>query len=254
MKDVLKTITLTGILIIIFLLVIIIFGKVRYSLEQILSRTELELNDPTVIILNDRLDNDLRKAKVIPNELSDEELITFTLSVLNDEDYNKIQVKPKKITCEVNKKIFFTSNSLCNIIVIDNKVFNEYNKKYFNIEREMTYPKIEYEGYTCKNDGTKYYCLVNDYKKEFISYRTIKDAYETKDKIVIREYYLKIELTNNQRCLSYFSPNICNTEESTIPYYIEDDIIKRDGVLYEHTFKRSDNSFYLVESVISSER
>lgn len=255
MKDVLKTITVTGILIIVSLLVVIIFSKVKYNVEKILSRTDLELNDPTVVILKDRIfNNDLRKAKLIPSELSDEELITFTLSKLDKNDYIEKSIKPVKISCQVTDEIFFTSGKTCNIIIINNSVFKDYNKKYFDIERDMEYPNVEYEGYNCKNDGKRYYCLVKDYKKKYVSYSTLKDAYETKDEVVIREYYLKIELTNNQRCLSYFSQDICNgNNNSNISYYIDDEIIKRDGVLYEHTFKRKDNSFYLEESIISSD-
>lgn len=256
MKDILKTIVLTGILVIICLIVFVVLGKVRYSVEM-LSRTELDLTDPTVTILKDRItSNDyLRKAKMIPSELSDEELIEFTLNNLNNSDYTTMQVEPVKINCQVTDKIFFTSGSTCNLKVIDNSKFNEYIKKYFNIERELSYPVIQYRGYTCKNDGSKYYCLIKDYKKDFVSYSVLKDAYETKDKVVIREYYLKIDLTNNQRCLSYFSQASCVAGNAAIlPYHIDDEIIKRDGVLYQHVFARNDNSFYLVESSIANER
>ena len=232
MKDILKTICLTGIIIIIFILSFVIFSKVKYNVFKMFSRNELALNDPTVLILKSRIEgNKLRKAQLIPSELSDEELITFTLDNLEENDYQTLHVKPVKITCQVNKEIFFTSNGMCNIIVFENSKINEYIDKYFNIQRDISYPKIEYEGYS------------------------IKDAYETKDKVVIREYYLNIQLANNQRCLSYFNQGICDSKDaSNIHYHIDDEIIKRDGVLYEHTFKRKDNSFYLEESIISDER
>ncbi len=256
MKDILKTICLTGIIIIIFILSFVIFSKVKYNVFKMFSRNELALNDPTVLILKSRIEgNKLRKAQLIPSELSDEELITFTLDNLEENDYQTLHVKPVKITCQVNKEIFFTSNGMCNIIVFENSKINEYIDKYFNIQRDISYPKIEYEGYTCKNDGKKYYCLKEDYQQDYVAYSSIKDAYETKDKVVIREYYLNIQLANNQRCLSYFNQGICDSKDaSNIHYHIDDEIIKRDGVLYEHTFKRKDNSFYLEESIISDER
>lgn len=256
MKDVLKTVILTGILIIICVLVFVVFGKVKYNVVKMLSRNDLTLNDPTVLILKDRIyNNDLRKAKLIPNELSDEELVTFTLSRLDQKDYSMLKVEPVKINCQVTDKIFFTSGSTCNVMVFSNNVVNDYVKKYFNLDKDMSYPAIQYEGYTCKNDGTKYFCLVKDYRKNYVSYSVLKDAYETKDTVVIREYYLKIELSNSKRCLNYFSQGVCEAGDArNLPYYIDDEIVKRDGVLYQHTFARNENSFYLVESVISSER
>ena len=175
MKDVLKTVILTGILIIICVLVFVVFGKVKYNVVKMLSRNDLTLNDPTVLILKDR----------IYDELSDEELVTFTLSRLEQKDYSMLKVEPVKINCQVTDKIFFTSGSTCNVMVFSNNVVNEYVKKYFNLDKDMSYPAIQYEGYTCKNDGTKYFCLVKDYRKNYVSYSVLKDAYETKDTVVI---------------------------------------------------------------------
>ncbi|MBQ4032115.1 MAG: hypothetical protein II625_10205 [Bacilli bacterium] len=79
------------------------------------------------------------------------------------------------------------------------------------------------------------------------------DAYEDKGGVVIHEYYLNIDLSNKERCLNYFSNDYCSSYSKQDKATLDDEIIKRDGVLYEHLFVKVDDNYYLKRSFVVSE-
>ena len=85
-------------------------------------------------------------------------------------------------------------------------------------------------------------------------YSSYDSAYENNDKIYIREYYLQIDLKNNDRCINYFSEDYCKDYSKKDKPTLSDKTIKNDGVLYEHVFIKQDQTFYLESSNIVSER
>jgi len=254
MKDVAKTILLTGIILVILVLVFIISGNVKEGVIS-LSRTELAENDPTVTILYERVkDNtELRKAHLVNTELSSDEIITFVFDNIAKEDYSVKKIEPTKIICQVTDTISFTSSSECKVAVVDNSKIMEYQKKYFNTENELTYDDIKYHGLYCKNSGKKYYCLINSYTNTVLGYSLFDKAYEEKDKVVIYEYYFQIDLANQDKCLKYFNNDYCTNYSGKDKPSISDEIIKNEGVLYEHIFRKSGEVYYLEESFIVTE-
>lgn len=255
MKDVIKTFVLVGIVILVGAISLFVVGNIEYGVE-LFSKTNLPFNEPSVSLLYDRINgkNYFRKASLVNTDLSNEEIIKFVLDNIDKKDYTNKTIKPEKITCEVTKKISFTTDDdSCKIIIIKNSKIMEYQKKLFNTEKELKFEDIKYRGYYCKNDGKKYYCLTSKYKDYVLGFSKFKDAYENKDQIVIHEYFLKIDLTDYDYCLNYFDEDFCNDYKKKDVPKLNDDIILNDGVLYEHVFVKSDKSYYLEKSFIVSE-
>lgn len=255
MKDAVKTAILVSVIMIIILFAYGIAGNLHYGVE-LLTRTSLSKNDPTIGILMERIEanNSLRRAKLVNTDLTSEEIIKFTLDNLTEHDYTKKSYPSTKIVCTVNDKVKFnSSNPFCNLTIIENQVFMDYQKKYFNTETELNYEDIKYHGYYCKNDGKKYYCQTNKFTNNILDYSTFDSAYEEKDNIILRGYYLRIDTSNKEECLNYFNNSYCDNQEDKTKPTLSQEVIKREGVLYEHIFKRNEVSYYLESSYIVSE-
>ncbi len=255
MKDVVKTGIVVGVVIVAILFVYGILGNLHYGVE-LFTRTKLAESEPTIGILMERVEanNSLRRAKLVNTDLTSDEIIKFTLDNLTENDYTKTVVEAIKVVCTVNDRVKFNNNSEnCSLIVIDNSIFMNYQKKYFNTEIELQYDEIKYHGYHCKNDGNKYYCLTSNFNNNILDYSSFESAYEEKDRIILRGYYLRIDASNKDKCLHYFNDNYCNNYKTESKPTISKDIIENDGVLYEHIFKKNEISYYLESSYIVSE-
>lgn len=256
MKDVKKTVILVGIILAIIVVIFLIVGNFKYG-TQLLTRTKLTQSDPTVSLLLTRIENssNLRRASLSTEELTSEEIIKYVLDIVSEEDYSVKNIKPKKILCEVNNNISFNAiGGKCSVLIIENDKFMEYQNKYLGLDKELEYKELKYNGMHCKNDGNKYYCLQGDYTDSILGYSSFKEAYSTKDNIVILEYYLKIDVNDKDRCLKYFDSEYCENYEGKDKPIIDEETIKSDGVLYEHTFKASEDNYYLEKSFIVAER
>lgn len=255
MKDVVKTGILVGIILVIGFVILFIVCNFKYGIEMLI-QNDLSLNEPTVKILYEKIENrtDLRKASFVNTELSSEEIIKYVLDNMNKNDYKKKSIKADKITCNVTNNIYFlTESDKCDVVIINKDVFLKYQKKVFNLEKEITFNDLDYRGYNCKFSGNKYYCLLNDYKDYVLGYSLFKDAYEKQNKIVIHEYYLQINLKNEEHCLKYFDKNYCSNYANSKRVELSEDIIRENGILYEHVFVKKDKSYYLEKSFIVSE-
>ena len=255
MKDLLKTCIVIGIIIIVFS--VVVFGQKTSNAQETEKRSELIKSDPTVSLLLPKIDDYkyLRRANINNQTLSSKDIIEFTLDNISKDDYDKKNVKPNKVTCQVTGKIdFITDNGKCNIRVIDNDVFSKYQKKYFGSEMEIQFDDIKYHGYYCKNNGKKYYCFMNDYKDYTLRYSSFDSAYSLNDKFHIREYYLQIDPSDNDKCIKYFGNDYCSNykNEKDIPK-LSDDVIKRDGILYEHVFVKEKDNYYLESNFVVME-
>ena len=255
MKDAIKTIILVIILSISGFVVIAINDNIQKGVE-LLSRTKLPLDDPTIQILYPKIENNtlLRKADLDTSSLSNEEIIEYVFDNLKKDDYKTKKYEATKIYCLITSNIEFTTEKdSCDIILINNSKFMEYQKDGFNTEHELRYNDIDYKGYNCKNDGTRYYCVYNKYVDSVVGYSAFKDAYEDKEGVVIHEYYLNIDMSKKDRCLNYFSPEHCNNYTKEEKATLDEEVIKRDGVLYEHLFVKDNDNYYLKRSFIVSE-
>src|SRR5699024_9230371 len=96
----------------------------------------------------------------------------------------------------------------------------------------------------------KYYCLINDYQDRLLGYSSLDKVYEEKDRIVLYEYYLQIDILDNDRCLKYFDENYCTNYDTEKRPYIDESVIQKDGVLYAHIFKKNGDNYYLEQSFI----
>ena len=255
MKDVIKTIILVIILSVSGYFIIGINDNIQKGVE-LLSRTKLPLDDPTIQILYPRIENNtlLRKADLDTSSLSNEEIIEYVFDNLKKDDYKVKKFEATKIYCYITPKVEFTTEKdSCDVIIINNSKFMEYQKNVFNTEMELKFNDINYKGYNCKNDNGKYYCVYTRYTNPIVGYSVFSDAYEDKGGVVIHEYYLNIDLSNKERCLSYFSSDYCNNYSKQDRAHLDDEVIKRDGVLYEHLFVKEEDNYYLKRSFVVSE-
>ena len=256
MKDFIKTIILVCIIGLIGVLVFYVVGNYSYHVKMFM-RTDLDFSDPTVQILYNRVKNNvhLRKPNLVNTELSSDEIIKFVLDNLNKDDFKDKKIKAEKITCFAAYGVYFTTNNgYCNVRVIDNSVFMNYQKNFFNTEIQLDFVDINYHGLKCENDGKKYYCLINPYFETLLGYSVFEKAFQDKDHIFIQEYYLNIDLKDKDKCLKFFNEEYCSNYTKMDRPVIDEDIIKEKGVLFEHDFISIEDNYYLEKSYAVSER
>ncbi len=255
MKDLLNTCIIIGIIIIVFS--VVVFGQKTSNAEASSKRTDLIKSDPTVSLLLPKIDNYkyLRRANINNDSLSSRDIIEFTLDNIDKGDYEKKDMKPTKVTCQITRKLdFITDNGKCNIRIIDNDTFTKYQKKYFGSEMEIQFDDIKYHGYYCKNNGKKYYCFMTDYKDYTLRYSSFDSAYEQNGKYHIKEYYLQVDPSDHDKCVKYFGNDYCsNYKGKNDKPVLADDIVKRDGILYEHVFVKDKDNYYLENNFVVME-
>lgn len=252
MKDVIKTAVLVCIILLILVIVFVVLGRVKYEVEK-LSRVDLSNNDPTVRILYNRVKNNtgLRKAYLSNDNLTSSEIIKYFIDNHDDDDIDKKVYEAKKITCQITDTIdFTTSTGKCNVAIINNKTISEFQKKYFNSEIDLVFDDFKYHGYNCKNTGKKYYCLIEDYSPSVYGYSVLDSAYEVKNEVFLYEYYFQIDFNDTDRCLTYFDDDTCSNFSDANKIYVDENIIRNDGVLYCHVFKKKDDSYFLDRSYV----
>lgn len=254
MRDVVKTLITVVTVLIIMIIVFFVVGNAEYGIE-LLTTTKLDQKDPTVKILFERVKDstDLRKAEFINTDISSNEIIHFVIDNIDKDDYKVKNVKHEKIVCQVTNTIKFYNDKDCKVRVIDNKIFNSYQKKYFNTESEIQFDDFKYHGYDCKNNGEKYYCLVSSYTNTLLGYSAFDSAFKNDEKVTIKEYYLQVDLKDSERCIYYFGEEYCKDYRKKDKPSLSDKVIKEDGVLYEHVFAKEGETFYLEKSAIVSE-
>lgn len=251
MRDVIKTLLLVGIVLIIAFISLFIRNNADTAVN-LLTRTKLAKDSDEVKIAYEKLDEltYLRKARLNNQEITNREIIYFALDNLQSDNYQTEVVGAQKITCEVGNILFQTSTGACYFKVIQNETIKKIANEYFNITIDLEYPDIDYHGYYCKNDGNQYYCQHENYLKSILEYTTFDSAYQEKDKLVIKEYYLRIDIKDTNRCIKFLGDNYCNNYLELERPVLLDEIIKSNGVLYEHTFKKREDDYYLETSRI----
>ena len=86
------------------------------------------------------------------------------------------------------------------------------------------------------------------YNNSIKDYSMIDKAFKKKDEIIVYEYYLHIDYSNDEVCKKYYGEEYCQEKKEEIPE-IKKDIIKKDGVYYKHTFKKNSlGDYYLYSS------
>lgn len=255
MKDLLKTGLSVVIVMLVLCLTFFIVGNAKYSIE-LLTITKLDFKDPTVKILYDKIKNstDLRTAHLVAADLSSDEIIHLVIDNIHEDDYKVKKIEHEKIICQVTDTIKFTSSEDCKVRIIDNSLFMDYQKKYFNTEIPIEFNDFNYHGYECKNNGDSYFCMVYPYNETIMGYSLFDSAFKNNDKVTIREYYLQVDYKMTNRCSKYFGEEFCNDYTGKEKPTLSDKTIKEDGVLYEHVFVKSNDKYYLETSYVVTER
>ncbi len=256
MKDFIKTIILVCIIGLIGFLIFYLVGNKSYYIK-LFTQTDLDINDPTVEMLFNRVKNNthLRKPNMVSAQLSSDEIIKFVFDSLEKDDYKDKKIKAEKITCSLGYGVFFTTNTgSCNVRIITNDTFMKYQKKYFNTEIPLDYVDLKYHGLKCENANKRYYCLKYSYFETLLGYSAFNKAYQDKDRIYIQEYYLNVDLEDKDKCNSYFGEEYCNNYTKMERPVLDEEFIKKQGVLFEHVFLKDEDNFYLEKSYTVSER
>ena len=254
-RDAIKTLIVTLVILFSLGIAFLIVSNIEQGIE-LLTRSEAPFSDPDVKLMYETIEDNiyLRKASLDVNDLTDTDIIELVIDNLTKDDYKKKTYAADKIVCQVTKKIAFTTEEKkCTIRIIENKIFTDYIKKKYNLEKEMKFDDFEYHGYECKNSGKKYYCMYNSYKESIKGYSVFDKAYKTKDTLVISEYYLQVDMKDADRCLTYFDEEYCSNYKDMDRRDIGDKTIKKDGVLYEHVFTLVDGKYYLLKSYVKNE-
>ena len=213
------------------------------KLEKIDVTTEEIKNMVSVLSVSDYLRNGYMQA----DKLNDEIVFKQILLNLTDKDYSEINIRPVKIMCQIKGDLWFTSSDTCKIRVIEPETIKTYEKKLFDIDRDIEIEEISFQGYHCKF-SKKYYCHMTYYNNNIKDYSMIDKAFKKKDEIIVYEYYLHIDYNNDEVCKKYYGEEYCKEKKEEIPE-IKKDIIKKDGVYYKHTFKKNSlGDYYLYSS------
>ena len=211
--------------------------------EKVDVKSEEIINMVSVLSTSDYLRDGYMQA----DTLDDETVFKQILLSLNKKDYNEINIRPTKIMCQVKGNLWFISSETCKIRVIDNEVVKSYEKKLFDIDRDLQINEISFDGYHCKF-SKKYYCHLTYYNPLVKDYSLIDKAYKVKDEIVVYEYYLHLDYSNDEVCVKYYGEEFCADKKKELPE-INQDFIKKDGVYYKHIFKKNSlGEYYLYSS------
>lgn len=255
MKDLAKTGASLGIVFLIIFIYFLIIGNVENGVN-FFTRTNLTKDDVKVVPLFERINgnNSLRKAKLVNDDLTSDDVVFYVFDHLKEDDYKVKKYDAEKIVCQITNAVsFYTESKYCNVLIIDHQIFYNYQKELYNIDTNIDFKDIEYHGYNCRTDKNRYYCIKNKYNGEIAGYSAFKEAYEEKDMIVLYEYYLRIDLNDEDMCLKYFDSEYCQAKDKE-KKDLSDEVIMDNGVLYRHVFKKNDDSYYLEESAIVAER
>ena len=249
-NDIKKTIILTLIIVVLIVTCCFLSNIVTIKNDD-LTKEELDVNDSTVTNLISLINSNLilRKPSLKVDKLDNDSIMKYILLNLDEDDYKIQKVRPVKITCSISN-ISFISNDTCNIMIISNELFAKKTKEYFNLDREFEYNNFKYYGYDCKNDGKNYYCMHEPYLDNKRKYSLIDKAYKYKDKIVIYEYFLLIDIDNKDICSKYYDTDYCTNPNILEVPELDNEIIRKNGVMYRHTFTIFDDNYYLKESEI----
>lgn len=171
----------------------------------------------------------------------------------------KIDKTKKNSTCSLNDDIIFATDNYeedtCSLYRFDKeKIKDKYKAIYghdyeddetFNLNSTtICYP---YEDY--------YYCGLSEtftitVGAEPATYRSIKEAVEKGNKLIIYDYFIKIA---NGECYTTYTEDTTNNN-CTTDYKADTNIdygfIKKNGTYYKHTYKKGDDgNYYWVSSV-----
>lgn len=196
--------------------------------------------------------------EVKSEDLSEEVKFCLAYTSLNSDSSKVTLSKEKKENvCNLTKdKIFATDNYEDDICTLDKVSKDTLNEKYQDMFGSSIGEYIDFslDGVSiCYYNDDAYYCgLKKEYTYTFgaepHTYRVIKSSYKKGDKVIIRDYFLKV--IDNECFSSYMerneletcSKNILNIDDMNYKF------LRKNGITYEHTFKKGTYGYYWVSS------
>lgn len=259
-KQIIRIILALLVVITLVLLVIMIFkGKAISSNSSLVNElyTYLGQNDLTycdgLSVYNDELvdyeslDNSTRLCNVTAALYTDNDLTTM-----------KIDKSKKNNTCSIDDRIVFATDNyedeVCTVYRIETKKIQERYKEVYGKEIESTDTFNLNSTTVCYPGDEYYYCgLAETFTitvgAEPETFRSIKQATEKNNKIIIYDYFIKVV---NEECYTSYAGDTKNsscTSEFKSNSKINYNFLKKYGTLYKHTFKKADkDSYFWVES------
>lgn len=278
MKDFVKT--LVGVGATLLIIIVTFFGISFFTkISEIIKTESIALNDPMVSLNIDKLtmDDHLRIASFKSSELESDYIIKYIFSVLTEDDYKEKDYKKRnednkkssikassyknsksiyenESLCSINSNISFYGYDDCMIRVISNQTIEKYENEIFGLKKELIYDEFEYNGLICKNDGKNYYCMKTPYLNYNRNYSILKKAYKIKKELFIEEYYLNVDLSDEESCSEFYGTDLCTDYRNHLDEFkeLDEETIKDKATLYLHTLSINDDSYSLKKSEIIS--
>lgn len=181
-------------------------------------------------------------------------------SLYTKEDATLMQIdkSKKNNTCSLNEDVVFATDNyeedMCSIYRIDKSKVKEKYKTIYGKELEKD-EKFNLNNTTiCYPYEDYYYCGLSEtftvtVGVEPATYRSVKEAVEKNNKIIIYDYFIKIA---NDECFTTYTSDTKNSKCSSA-YKNDQDVdyeyLKKYGTLYKHTYKKdSDGNYYWIQS------
>lgn len=230
-------------------LIIVLIGFLIYF-SAVNSKIGLEIltfEDKDIAILEDDLYylKNLRGFYNANDNVDNLFLIQYGLDNLDEGDYTLSNIESKKNLCKASDNISFKSSENCDVIVFSNETIKNIIENKIMINQELVFSDIQYKNMDCKNDGSNFYCLLKPYKSSINDYSLVKDIIQKNDKVIIRDYFFSIDVSNFDICSSYYDVAYCSNYIDALKPDLSDDVIKKEGLLYEFVFVKNDNGYFL---------
>ncbi len=256
-------------LILLILIIILIIITIILIIVKIASGKSIDPNDSKVKELHNYFNTEnltdcnglfnYSDKKVSYTDVSAENklCIAYHKSELSNLETETYKPQKKQTTCTIDNMTFRIDDDtkVCNVTKISREVVDNTYKKIFgkDVEDNDSFKIDSFNICYLKDDN--YYCGLSETYTYSIGgeskiYRVINRAVEkNKDKIIIYDYFIKI---NGNNCYANYTPEIENTrctKALTNEKNIEFKFMKKYGTKYKHIFqKNNDGTYYWVSS------
>lgn len=180
--------------------------------------------------------------------------------IYEKEDFTlmKIDKSKKNNTCSIDENVIFATDNyeedLCSVYRIDKSRVEEVYQNIYGKKIEE-YSTVNLNNtIVCYPTDAYYYCGLSErftvtVGNEPETFRGIKEARKSGNKIIIYDYFIKIL---NDECYTSYKDSTLNSS-CTAEYKTNKDIdfnfLKRFGTMYKHTFiKDADNVYHWIQS------
>lgn len=260
-KDILVKILLGIVLILVLVILVLVFlkGKKVDTNSSLINEIYAKLgqNDLSFCAGLNTYGDDVKNYDSIDSSVR---ICNSIANLYNGEGYTLLRVdKTKKNnTCSMGEDVIFATDNyedeLCSIYRIDKSKVQEMHKSIYGKEIDSFDPVNLSNTISCFPLDDYYYCGLSEtftvtVGNEPETFRSIKEARESGDKIIVYDYFIKVL---NDECYTSYMDNTTNascTSEYKTNKNVDYDYLRKFGTLYKHTFKKNaDGTYYWVQS------